>query len=49
MSAYETLADEDKVLAAIEFVAQGQPLPDVLVNFLKAEGLYNLIVLEEQA
>lgn len=47
MSAYEQLTDEEKVIQAIEFVAEGQPLPDVLVEFLKAEGLYDKIVLEE--
>ena len=41
---YEDLSDEDKVLVAIEFVARGQHIPAALTDFLKEEGLYELIM-----
>ena len=40
---YENLSDEDKVLYAIGFVARGTPMPAVLSQFLKSNGLYELI------
>ncbi|QOE32094.1 hypothetical protein CPT_Palo_035 [Rhizobium phage Palo] len=41
--AYEHLSDEDKVLTAIEFVAQGAAIPPALRSFLEDTGLYELI------
>jgi hypothetical protein len=41
---YNDLTDEDKLEEAIKFVATGHPLPVALVEFLKAEGLYDLVV-----
>lgn len=40
---YEDLSDEDKVLHAISFVARGTTMPAVLMQFLKDNGLYELI------
>jgi hypothetical protein len=40
---YEDLSDEDKVLYAISFVARGTQMPAVLMQFLKDNGLYELI------
>lgn len=44
MSAYDTLSDEGKLLAAINFVAVGQPLPESLERFLIEQGLFDAIV-----
>lgn len=41
---YQDLSEIDKIEQAIEFVALGQPLPDVLEAFLVASGLYDQIV-----
>ena len=41
---YDDLSDEDKLEEAIKFVALGQPLPEVLAEFLRRTGLYDLIV-----
>jgi hypothetical protein len=40
---YADLSPEDKVLTAIEFVARGTELPLPLAQFLRDEGLYELI------
>ncbi len=42
--AYEHLSDEDKVSEAIRFVARGTSLPRQLEDFLRQEGIYELIV-----
>jgi hypothetical protein len=41
---YYDLSDEDKLEAAIRFVALDQPLPKALVDFLHEAGLYEVIV-----
>ncbi len=40
---YDDLSAEEKLQLAIDFVARGQTLPNKLVEFLKAEGLYDAI------
>lgn len=40
---YTDLSDDDKIMKAIEFVAIGQPLPTELADWLKDNGLYELI------
>lgn len=42
--AYEELSDEDKIKQSIDFVAIGQPLPEVYITFLREMDLYDLIV-----
>jgi len=42
--AYADLSDEDKVKLAINFVANDQPLPRTLTEFLRGADLYELIV-----
>lgn len=42
--AYQELSDEDKLAQAITFVAVGHPLPVVLADFLREQGLYDAIV-----
>lgn len=41
---YIDLSEEDKIIQAINFVACDHPLPPVLETWLRAEGLYELIV-----
>jgi hypothetical protein len=41
---YDDLSDEDKLEEAIRFVALNQPIPEVLAEFLRKTGLYDLIV-----
>lgn len=41
---YTDLTDEDKLEEAIKFVATGQPLPKPLEDWLRAEGLYDLVI-----
>lgn len=40
---YQDLSDEAKISLAIEFVAIGQPIPEILADWLKENGLYDLI------
>lgn len=40
---YKDLSDEDKLSLAIGFVANDQPLPEALKEFLVASGMYELI------
>lgn len=40
---YESMSEEDKILQAFDFVALGVPIPNVIADFLKAEGLYDAI------
>lgn len=46
--AYTDLSDEDKVRTAINFVAEGHPLPKELREFLESEGLYDAIVYPQE-
>lgn len=41
---YELLSDEDKIIQAFDFVARGVPLPNVIADFLKREGLLDAIM-----
>jgi len=41
---YIELSDESKLEQAINFVARDQPLPPVLVSFLKENNLYEAII-----
>lgn len=41
---YKDLSDEDKLAQAITFVAIDQPLPKPLEDFLREQGLYDVIV-----
>lgn len=41
---YTDLSDEDKINLAIRFVAQSQPMPPSLEEWLREKGLYDLIV-----
>lgn len=41
---YKDLSDDDKIMTAIEFVAIGKPLPTELAEWLKDNGLYDLIL-----
>lgn len=41
---YIDLSTEDRIIQAINFVACDHPLPPVLETWLRAEGLYELIV-----
>ncbi|WVH05408.1 hypothetical protein ZHAWSFBX_CDS_0049 [Agrobacterium phage Alfirin] len=41
--AYKTLSDEDKIELSIQFVASQQPLPEELAEWLRDNGLYDLI------
>lgn len=43
MSQYDDMADEDKVLLAIDFVARGVAIPVALSAFLEKEGLLEKI------
>jgi hypothetical protein len=42
---YTDLTDEAKIELAIEFVATDQPLPIPLKDWLRENGLYDLIVI----
>lgn len=44
MSLYNDLDDEAKIMQAINFVATGAPIPEALEEFLRANGLYEIIV-----
>lgn len=44
MSLYNDLDDEAKIMQAINFVATGAPIPEALEKFLRANGLYEIIV-----
>lgn len=41
---YTDLSDDDKINLAIRFVAQSQPMPPLLEDWLRGKGLYDLIV-----
>lgn len=41
---YELMSDEDKILQAFDFVARGVPIPNVIAQFLRDEGLYDAII-----
>lgn len=41
---YTDLSDEDKLELAIKFVAQGQPMPEPIEQFLRDNQLYELII-----
>jgi hypothetical protein len=41
---YKDLSDEDKLAQAITFVAIDQPRPKPLEDFLREQGLYDVIV-----
>lgn len=41
---YHDLSDEDKLAQAITFVAIGQSIPKPLAEFLREQGLYDVIV-----
>lgn len=38
------MSEEDKVRLAIEFIATGQPIPDVIEGFLRDTGLYEQLM-----
>jgi len=40
---YTDLSDEDKLVCAINFVATGQPLPQVLIEFLREHNLFDAV------
>jgi len=41
---YDNLSDEEKLALAIEYRVYNTPMPTSIVQFLKAEGLYDLIM-----
>ncbi|MCY1708367.1 hypothetical protein [Pannonibacter sp. SL95] len=49
MADYTDLSDEGRIELAIRFVANNQPLPKELVEFLREAGIYDLIVKPQES